>query len=458
MSVHRIARLRASSGHALRPTLERLEDRALLYAASGGLWTYGSRVTYSFAPDGTDIGGVSSAWFRTMSARGISEASWKAAFQKAAATWESVAGVNLVLVPDDGSRFGTPGNQQGDSRFGDIRVGAVSLPSGTLAQAFLPPPFNGGTLAGDIVMNTQTAWQASSDYDIQTVALHEFGHALGLDHSTVAQAVMYSNYTGVKQSLNTDDASGIRSVYGTRVADAFEPANTLAAAASLTSLLNSTQQLTLASLDISSTTDVDWFSVAAPAGGSGTLTVTMQSAGLSSLSPKLAVTNSSNSTLASVQAAGAFGATITATVSGVVPGQILYIKAFAASSGPTSVGAYGLQINFAGGSMSPIPPPNTTVAAQPDQGGGSAALDSNDPDHVESIAVGEIRAPGHSLVVSPSFRPGLRITAAPSDPAPDVAMPLAPLTLIDIEAAPRPRPPRRVVAPDLALALWRNDR
>jgi hypothetical protein len=39
----------------VRPAVEGLEDRLLLWAANGGLWTYGSRITYSFVPDGTNV-------------------------------------------------------------------------------------------------------------------------------------------------------------------------------------------------------------------------------------------------------------------------------------------------------------------------------------------------------------------------------------------------------------------
>src|SRR5262245_44938088 len=129
---------------SVRPDLEGLEDRLLLYATLGAEWTYGSRITYSFMPDGTSVGGTPSALFQTLNAR-FATATWQQQFAQAAALWENAAGINLAGVPDAGTAVGAAGNQQGDGRFGDLRIGAIPLSAGTLALAFLPPPINGGS-------------------------------------------------------------------------------------------------------------------------------------------------------------------------------------------------------------------------------------------------------------------------------------------------------------------------
>src|SRR5512135_1809490 len=92
---------RRASVRSTRPTLEALEDRKLLsFSLEGGHWTYGSRITYSFMPDGTNIGGVPSNLFRTMEAAYPSspnpDAAWELQFQKAAAIWQAVTNINLA--------------------------------------------------------------------------------------------------------------------------------------------------------------------------------------------------------------------------------------------------------------------------------------------------------------------------------------------------------------------------
>jgi len=61
-----------------------------------------------------------------------------------------------------------------------------------------------------------TSWPTISQFDVETVGLHEQGHVLGLGHSQYSWAVMwYAIYGGeVQRDLSTDDIDGIIAIYG----------------------------------------------------------------------------------------------------------------------------------------------------------------------------------------------------------------------------------------------------
>lgn len=92
--------------------------------------------------------------------------------------------------------------------------------NGTLAHAYFPPPTHSEPIAGDVHFDDAETWttdiQSSSaqPIDLVTVAAHELGHALGLDHSAVTTALMDPFYRGSHRFLDPDDMAGIRSLYG----------------------------------------------------------------------------------------------------------------------------------------------------------------------------------------------------------------------------------------------------
>ncbi|MGE3819936.1 MAG: matrixin family metalloprotease, partial [Isosphaeraceae bacterium] len=371
---------------AVTPLLEGLERRELLYSTLGGSFTHGSRITYSFVPDGTNIGGLSSNLYATLNAVAPT-ATWQTAFSRAAAIWSSYANINMVQVSDNGAPLGAAGNQQGDGQFGDIRISMTPQASGILGTALLPPPFNGGSAAGDISLNSNVSWAINANYDLQTVAIHEIGHALGVGHSTITSAVMYAYYNNVKQSLTADDIAGIQAVYGAYPADPIND-GTFATATNLTSLIDSNGQVALGGRSLAGGGDLDFYSITVPANTNGTMTISMQSTNLSSVSPRLTVYNGSQAGIGMTSLPNSFGATATFTVSGVTPGQTYYFRASAASAFG-SYGAYGMLVNFGSASQAPIAPPNTTVTAQPDQGGGSI--------NVELVQIGHFEGYGEQL-------------------------------------------------------------
>lgn len=92
---------------------------------------------------------------------------------------------------------------------------AFDGPSSVLAHAYYPGTGKDGTVDFDEDEFWTDDSQATGT-DLATVALHELGHTLGLDHSNVRQAVMYAYYGGRLLTLFPDDIAGIQSLYGQR--------------------------------------------------------------------------------------------------------------------------------------------------------------------------------------------------------------------------------------------------
>ena len=86
--------------------------------------------------------------------------------------------------------------------------------NGVLAHAFYPQ-FGGAThFDDDENWTTDTRGGNGQPIDLETVALHELGHALGLRHSATEGSVMFWAYQGTRRSLHDDDRQGIQSLYG----------------------------------------------------------------------------------------------------------------------------------------------------------------------------------------------------------------------------------------------------
>jgi peptidoglycan hydrolase-like protein with peptidoglycan-binding domain len=104
---------------------------------------------------------------------------------------------------------------------GDGTTNAFDGVSGVLAHAFFPPvppnapvPIQGDTHFDEAETWTVTVPPAAGQIDLTTVAIHEFGHALGLNHSPVVGAVMEAFYGGPRRMLHGDDIAGLTSIYG----------------------------------------------------------------------------------------------------------------------------------------------------------------------------------------------------------------------------------------------------
>lgn len=90
-----------------------------------------------------------------------------------------------------------------------------------LAHAFFPsvPPAPASAIMGDAHFDEAETWTVNvppgaGGIDLVTVAAHEFGHSLGLGHSSVSGALMAPFYGGPFRKVAADDIAGITSLYG----------------------------------------------------------------------------------------------------------------------------------------------------------------------------------------------------------------------------------------------------
>ncbi|HMT54816.1 MAG TPA: matrixin family metalloprotease [Saprospiraceae bacterium] len=155
-------------------------------------------LTYTFVNGTGDIAGVQE----------------EDAVRRAMVSWSAVANINFIEVcneVDADLRISWEVGNHGDGSPFDNGGGANG---NVLAHAFFPPP-NSGLLAGDLHFDDFENWRINgNDFDLETVALHELGHSLGLRHTPVNNSVMEAVYEGVRRNLTQDDIDGMVSIYG----------------------------------------------------------------------------------------------------------------------------------------------------------------------------------------------------------------------------------------------------
>lgn len=141
----------------------------------------------------------------------------RSAIASAFALWSEVTPLTFTedeIYPNIKILF-VEGDHGDGNPFDGIGIGNTN----TLAHAYYPEPSVYGDLAGDIHFDGSESWSVnlpSSGIDLISVAAHEIGHSLGLDHSEYEGALMYAYHNGQRQ-LHEDDIQGIQSLYGSRV-------------------------------------------------------------------------------------------------------------------------------------------------------------------------------------------------------------------------------------------------
>ena len=326
------------------PALEQLDAR-IVPALFGNPWP-SANLTLSFAPDGTDVNGAPSQSAHAFA--GISADMWQQEILRAFQTWAAVSNVNIGVVADGGQAFGTPGAPQGDLRFGDIRIGAVSLDANAAALA-APFDLNAGTRSGDVWFNSSLPFSVGGSVgnDIFTVALHEAGHVLGIPESADPTSAMFDQAL-VRLGISAADATAIQSLYGIRQPDAFDAKGdngTLKTASSVqVGSGPGSSAVADISADITTLSDADVY-VFQPSNLRGLgLTATVRVAGYSLLVPRLEILDASGNVIASGVGSAPGAGDVTIHLDGLTSGATYYARVTGARADVFGIGGYKLEL------------------------------------------------------------------------------------------------------------------
>ncbi|KAK8967849.1 hypothetical protein KSP40_PGU012496 [Platanthera guangdongensis] len=140
----------------------------------------------------------------------------QAVFGRAFARWSAATTLNFTeVLPDSGNDADiTIGFYSGDHGDGEPFDGVL----GTLAHAFSPTDgrFHLDAAEDWVATGDVTAAAADNAVDLESVAVHEVGHLLGMGHTPAAEAVMYASIRTRtrKVELASDDVEGIQGLYG----------------------------------------------------------------------------------------------------------------------------------------------------------------------------------------------------------------------------------------------------
>lgn len=189
----------------------------LLVAAACTLLVFGalSARLKGFATVGHSWGSNQVVYYVNPSNLYVSNSSAIWAFQTAAAAWHDQTGANIQLV------YGGTTNGSSLTLNNKNEMFFRNDGSSYIGETYWWYDGTGHLVDADMVLHEGYTYFAGSGCSngiyIEDVAVHEFGHVLGLAHSSVAGATMQPSMPGycdtTQLSLESDDISGILSLY-----------------------------------------------------------------------------------------------------------------------------------------------------------------------------------------------------------------------------------------------------
>jgi len=184
--------------------------------------------------------------------------------------------------------------------------------------------------------------------------LQEAGHALGVGNSPDTSSAMYEFYQGTRTGLSASDIAAIRALYGARQADEYESAYRNDTLVTATAYPTRTGPLTA---DLTTADDADVYKFTAGA-FTDRVTVNLRAAGLSLLTARVELLDSSGHVLASGVATDPTQNDIALSVGSIRAGQTYFVRISGARADEFAIGSYELEVS----QSSPANPPTDTGA------------------------------------------------------------------------------------------------